>query len=77
MAKRVIGFQSGPQFAWMKGSMKYYSPDQGKTEMLFDLEQDPEEADDLSKASVELLNRMRGEFERWQVDCQNSAKSIR
>jgi predicted neutral ceramidase superfamily lipid hydrolase len=57
--------------------MKYYSPDQGKTEMLFDLEQDPEEADDLSKASVELLNRMRGEFERWQVDCQNSAKSIR
>ena len=77
MATRVIGFQSGPQVAWMKGAMKYYSPDQGKTEMLFDLEQDPEEAYDLSKASVDLLNRMRGEFERWQVDCQNSAKSIR
>ena len=45
--------------------------------MLFDLDQDPEEAYDLSKASVELLNRMRGEFEDWQMDCQNSAKSIR
>ena len=41
MATRVIGFQSGPQVAWMKGAMKYYSPDQGETEMLFDLDPDP------------------------------------
>lgn len=70
---RGLGFQSAKQFAWMQGSMKYYSPDQGKTDFLFDLASDVSESTNLSEQRPDALRQMKQAFLDWRQSCMRSA----
>jgi len=71
---RTLGFQSAKQFAWMQGSLKYYSPDKGETDFLFDLKADISESNNLAQQRPEALRSMKQAFLDWRQSCVDSAK---
>ena len=70
---REIGFQSGKQYAWMKGSLKYYSPDQGKTDFLFNLDEDISESVNLAEKMPDVLRGLKQSFHQWKQSTKKSA----
>ena len=70
--KQPIGFQSGPQVAWMSGNHKIYTKDRGKKWQLYDLKADPEESLDLAAQEPELLKSMILAARQWQESCRKS-----
>jgi arylsulfatase A-like enzyme len=70
---RKLGFQSAKQFAWMHGSLKYYSPDMGETDFLFDLNSDISESSNLAQKRPEALRIMKLAFLDWRQSCVDSA----
>lgn len=70
---REIGFQSAKQVAWMRGNLKYYSPDQGKSDFLFDLNADISESVNLAKEQPEILADLKSTLEAWKRSTKRSA----
>lgn len=73
LLNREIGFQSGKQVAWMRGNMKYYSADQGKTALLFDLDKDISETTNLASDMPDLLADLKKSLNRWRESTKQSA----
>lgn len=71
---REIGFQSAKQFAWMRGSLKYYSNDKGETDYLFDLDSDISESENLAEKRPETLQSLKKAFLDWTQSCADSAE---
>ncbi len=67
-----IAFESGQQVALTDNRYKIYSKDRGKTYMLFDLNADPGEAEDLSAEKPEVLKAMKEKLEKWRASCKES-----
>jgi len=75
LASRSIGFQSGNQGVWMRGTMKYYAAENGTQEWLFDLSHDAREARNLASTSPTVLKSLRSAFLDWQASCLDSLQS--
>ena len=73
LMKREIGFQSARQVAWVRGNMKYYSPDQGKTDYLFDLNEDISESVNLAEKRPEKLAQLKSDLQAWRESTKLSA----
>jgi arylsulfatase A-like enzyme len=73
LMKREIGFQSAKQVAWMRGSFKYYSPDQGKTDYLFDLNEDISESVNLAGKRPDVLDELKSALQAWRESTKLSA----
>jgi arylsulfatase A-like enzyme len=69
---RPIGFQSAKQLSLTDNRYKIYSPDKGKTFMLFDLIEDPSETRDLAAQKPNILKSMKKELLKWLKSCQES-----
>jgi hypothetical protein len=69
---RPIGFQSAKQISLTDNRYKIYSPDKGKTFMLFDLIEDPGETKDLAAQKPQILKSMKKKLLKWQKSCQES-----
>ncbi len=74
--QREIGFQFGRQTAWMRGSLKYYSPDGGKTDYLYDLNHDEQESINLAETQTAQLQKMKDALRAWQFSCSQSAEGL-
>ena len=70
--EKPIGFQSSKQIAWHDGRFKIYSPDQGKSWELYDLEADPGEKNDLAKENPSLVQRLVRDAQSWRESCRAS-----
>ena len=73
LANREIGFQSAKQVAWMRGNLKYYSPDQGKTDYLFDLNKDISESVNLAEKRPDVLADLKSSLQAWRESTKLSA----
>jgi len=69
---RPIAFESGQQAALVDNRYKIISTDEGKTYMLFDIDADPGEKEDLADKKPEMVLAMRKQLETWQASCKDS-----
>jgi arylsulfatase A-like enzyme len=69
---KPIGFQSRDQLAWIDNHFKLYSPDQGASFELYNLEEDPGETNDVSAEYPEITKKMRKELSGWIRSCKKS-----
>jgi len=69
---RPIGFQSRNQLALSDNRYKIYSGDSGKSFELYDLIEDPGEANDIAAEKPEILKEMKQTLLKWQQSCKDS-----
>lgn len=69
---RPIGFQSGKQVALSDNRYKIYSGNSGKTFELYDLIDDPAEANDIAAEKPGILKEMKQALLKWQQSCKDS-----
>ena len=67
-----IGFESKKQVSLTGNRYKIYSNDNGKTNMLFDLIDDPGENNNLAVEKPQILRAMKKKLETWRASCKDS-----
>lgn len=67
-----IGFQHGNQRAFIDNRYKIYSPNDGKTYELYDIENDAAEASDISIELPVLKDTLISKLNRWIISCKKS-----
>ncbi|MBV6640600.1 MAG: sulfatase-like hydrolase/transferase [Cyclobacteriaceae bacterium] len=67
-----IGFQFKDQLSWVEGKYKLYSPDQGESWELYDIDADPGETSDISTENGTMVTRLRSDLLRWVESCEKS-----
>jgi arylsulfatase A-like enzyme len=74
MTKRPapMAFESGNQVALIDNRYKIYSRDRGKEYALFDLLDDPGEAQDLADEKPAVLEAMKATLDGWRQSCTQS-----
>ena len=69
---RPIGFQARNQLALSDNRYKIYSSNSGKSFELYDLIEDPSEANDIAAEKPEILKEMTQTLQEWQQSCKDS-----
>ena len=67
-----IGFQSANQQALIDNKYKLYSLNKGKTFELYDMQNDPNETNDIAGEHPEIVDKMKKQLNEWIVSCKNS-----
>tara|TARA_Y100001972_G_scaffold126535_1_gene180555 strand:+ start:4219 stop:5682 length:1464 start_codon:yes stop_codon:yes gene_type:complete len=71
-----IGFQFKDQLSWVEGKYKLYSPDQGESWELYDIEADPGETLDISMENETIVSRLRSDLLQWVESCEKSDQGL-
>ena len=68
--------RGSPKLGWIEDRWKLLSNLDGKEEMLFDLDADPEEANNLAGSQPRIASSLRAKLERWRASCARSRQGL-
>ena len=68
--------RGSPKLGWIEDRWKLLTNLDGKEEMLFDLDADPEESNNLAASQPRLASALRAKLERWRASCARSRQGL-
>jgi arylsulfatase A-like enzyme len=68
--------RGSPKLCWIEDRWKLLSDLDGKQELLFDLDADPEEAANLAGRQPRIVSSLRAKLKKWRASCARSRQGL-
>jgi len=72
----ILDSRGSPKLCWMEDRWKLLTDLDGKEELLFDLDADPSESNNLATRQPAVCAALRAKLEKWRASCERSRQGL-